>query len=185
MQAAEGPSSTSNPLVEQSAPVEPIAPTAALTTERLVADHFEALYRFAYRLSHSQAEAEDLTQEAFLIAHRQLHQLREAVVARKWLYRILHSCWYRACRQRGKETAVEWDASNEPALEPKELVDSSELQAALEKLPDEFRAPVVLFYFDELKYREIAEVLDCPIGTVMSRIARGKSLLRGLLSDPT
>lgn len=182
MQATGGPSPADSPApsLPTAEPARDVLPP--LTTERLVAEHADVLYRLAFRLSRSPAAAEDLVQEAFLIAHRQLHQLRNQQTARKWLYRILHSCWSRHCAKENRRAAVAWNASHEPVTEAPEPVDGSELQAALDKLPDEFRAPVVLFYFDDLKYREIAEVLDCPIGTVMSRIARGKAMLRSLLS---
>lgn len=158
-------------------------PPARPTTEQLVAEHADVLYRLAFRLCRSPATAEDLVQEAFVIAHRQLPKLREPQTARKWLYRILHSCWCREIAKEKKRTTVSWSEVDEPAVEPPVAFDSQALQVALESLPDEFRAPVVLFYFEEMKYREIAEALDCPIGTVMSRLARGKALLRQLLAN--
>jgi RNA polymerase sigma-70 factor (ECF subfamily) len=147
----------------------------------LVEAHYSALYRYAYRLSGSAADAEDLTQDAFCKAQMQLHQLRDPDRAKPWLFAILRNAYLHRIRneQPRKHCALDSvgdipDRSPEP---PPEL-DSDDLQRALSELPESFRTPVILFYFDEFSYRDIAEHLDVPIGTVMSRLARAKAHLK-------
>jgi RNA polymerase sigma-70 factor (ECF subfamily) len=152
----------------------------------LVEQNYEAAYRFAYRLSGTAHEAEDLTQQAFLDAQRKLDTLRDPDKARAWLFMIVRNLHRRRLRDRGTHREVAVD----PALELPDGAESVEattlnsdsLQQILNELPAEFRDVLVLFYFRELSYREIAEQLDVPIGTVMSRLSRGKQQLRGRLS---
>jgi RNA polymerase sigma-70 factor (ECF subfamily) len=142
--------------------------------------HYALLYRYAYRLCGSAEEAEDLTQQAFLTAHRRLHQLREANSAKSWLCAILRNTFLtRVTSQRGPRMIPLhgfWDPIHEQS--PTANFDSNELQQVLGELPEEFRAPLILYYFEEFSYREIAEQMGVPIGTVMSRLARAKSHLR-------
>ena len=152
----------------------------------LVEQHYEAAYRFAYRLSGTTHEAEDLTQQAFLDAHRKLDTLREPDKARAWLFMIVRNLYRRRLRDRATHREVAVDAEfdlpdGNTAVETAALTSDS-LQQVLDELPPEFRDVLVLFYFRELTYRDIAEHLDVPIGTVMSRLSRGKQQLRGRLS---
>lgn len=155
--------------------------------EQLVEQYVEVLYRFAYRLTGSAADAEDLVQETFLIAHQKLHQLRDGTRALPWLLRIVRSCRSRQFHTPtfGERIPLEEiaDARTDPRADAGILdeVDPERLLAILNQMPEEFREPLLLFYFEDLRYREIAEVLDCPIGTVMSRLARGKEYLRSKL----
>ncbi len=155
----------------------PLAPGVA----GLVDEHYRAVFGYAYRLSGSVIESEDLTQQTFMLAQANLAQLREPRAARGWLYTIARNEFL---RRRPASLLVALDDVSEPtAPEPDanwfegELT-SERLQTALNDLPVEFRVPVVLFYFENLSYREIAEQLDLPLGTVMSRLSRGKSQLR-------
>jgi RNA polymerase sigma-70 factor (ECF subfamily) len=153
----------------------------------LVARHHAEVYRFAYRLSGTVADAEDLSQQAFLIAHQKLHQLRDASDGRAWLFTITRNCFWRNCQRKRPVAAADLeldvgdivDASDDDTLDP---FDSEQLQAALNELPEEFRVVVAMFYFEELSYREIAESLKLPQGTVMSRLSRAKRRLREMLS---
>ncbi|HEV8001129.1 MAG TPA: RNA polymerase sigma factor [Planctomycetaceae bacterium] len=141
--------------------------------------HYALLYRYAYRLCGSAEEAEDLTQQAFLTAHRRLHQLRDANSAKSWLCAILRNTFLTRVSQRAVRVVPLhglWDPVQEQS--PTATFDSSELQQVLSELPEEFRSPLILYYFEEFSYRQIAEQLDVPIGTVMSRLARAKSHLR-------
>ena len=152
---------------------------APLAVTALVQKHYEFLYRYAYRLCGSVQDAEDLTQQAFLLAHRSIDQLRDPASARAWLAAILRNAW----RRSGRTTAgkvVSLEAAPEPVQEPIEdgPVDPEQLQAALDELPEEFRLPLVLYYLEHMEYRQIAEALEIPIGTVMSRLSRGKTHLR-------
>ncbi len=155
--------------------------------DRLVAEHHQAVYRYAYRLAGSTADAEDLTQQVFLIAQQKLDQLRQPKDARGWLFAILRNSFLRG-RQRlapVSTATLELDIDSIPAEIPDEDdIDRERLQAAINELPDEFRVVLVMFYFEECSYREIAQSLDMPMGTVMSRLARAKGHLRAKLFEP-
>ena len=155
-----------------------------LALAALVEEHSEMLFRYAYRLSGSTADAEDLLQQTFLAAHRHLDQLREAERARSWLCSIMRNLYLKQVRSGGGLQVESLQDVAEPAAGGviETPVDEELLQAALLELPEEYRSPVVLFYFGELSYKEIAEQLEVPIGTVMSRLARGKSLLKKRLA---
>jgi RNA polymerase sigma-70 factor (ECF subfamily) len=151
---------------------------------RLIADYYQPVYRYAYRLSGSATEAEDLTQQVFLIANRNLGQLRNLDSARSWLFRILRNHFLRD-RQKSRripitDAAVNLDhvAHEIPEIPTVAEIDTERLQMALNALPDASRAILGMFYFEECSYKEIAEQLEIPIGTVMSRLARAKSDLR-------
>jgi RNA polymerase sigma-70 factor, ECF subfamily len=151
----------------------------------LIAAHHAPLYRYAYRLTGMGADAEDLTQQAFLIAQQKLYQLREAERAAGWLYAILRSCYLKWRRKRFPltSTLAELDMADVPQPVP-ELrgVDSEELQQVLGELHDDLRLILLMFYFEELSYKQIADELEIPIGTVMSRLSRAKQKLRERLS---
>jgi RNA polymerase sigma-70 factor (ECF subfamily) len=155
--------------------------------EALVQTHYQGLYRYAYRLSGSGIEAEDLTQETFCQAQHKLHQLREAEKARSWLFTILRNVYLHKLRasKHGKHVSLDRveELPDRPA-EPLALVDSVQLQKALNELPELFRTPLILYYFEEFSYRDIAEQMNVPLGTVMSRLARAKTFLRERLADP-
>jgi RNA polymerase sigma-70 factor (ECF subfamily) len=142
--------------------------------------HYPLVYRYAFRLCGSAEEAEDLTQQAFLTAHRRLDQLRDRDSAKAWLCAILRNTFLTRVSSRRSPRMVPLQAVAELAddLPHDVVVDSEELQQVMNELPEEFRTPLILFYFDEFTYREIAEQMDVPIGTVMSRLARAKSYLR-------
>ena len=156
---------------------------------QLIDAHYQALYRYAYRLSGSAADAEDLTQEAFGKALARLPQLREPDRAKGWLFRILRNAYLHRVRDEKRHKVLPLDAVGDlPERPPEELpdIDPARLQQALNELDEAFRTPIILYYFEDFSYRDIAEQMDLPIGTVMSRLARAKSYLRtGLLaSDP-
>ncbi len=150
----------------------------------LVEQHYDLLYRYAYRLSGSAADAEDLAQQTFLTAQTRLGQLRDPQNARAWLCTILRHHYLKMRRPSAGGGFVPLDRIADPADDtPDELlIESEELQAALNELPEEFRTPIVLFYFGEFSYKQIAEQMDVPVGTVMSRLARAKGWLRKRLS---
>lgn len=154
---------------------------------QLVAEHHQAVYAYAFRLSGSQPEAEDLTQHTFMVAQEKLGQLREAERARSWLFTILRNRFLKTRQQRRPVAMADLGLSIEaiPAEIPQEEeIDRERLQEALDELPDVFRVVVMMFYFEEYSYREMAEQLDLPIGTVMSRLARAKGCLRRELLKP-
>jgi RNA polymerase sigma-70 factor (ECF subfamily) len=154
---------------------------------QLIDAHYETLYRYAYRLSGSAADADDLTQETFGKALTRLPQLREPDRAKAWLFRILRNLYLHKVRDQKRHRVVPLDAVGDlacPAAAEVPEVDSAKLQQALNELDEAFRTPVILFYFEEFSYRDIAEHLELPIGTVMSRLARAKAYLRTRLAPP-
>ena len=148
----------------------------------LVAAHYAAVYRYAYRLCGNVVDAEDITQQAFLRAQRSIGQLRDIDRADRWLLRIARNEFLRTRAARTSTSR----AADPPAVDgtgtQQEVGAATEevefVQHALESLPPEYRLPVLLFYFEELSYREIAAELNIPIGTVMSRLSRAKTHLR-------
>jgi RNA polymerase sigma-70 factor (ECF subfamily) len=146
----------------------------------LVEKNYALLYRYACRLTGSAADAEDLTQHAFLTAQAKLDQLREPAHASAWLCAIVRNTYLKSLRKRNGATLVSLDKVAEPTevIPEDAALDREELQRVLNELPEEFRTTLILFYFEEFSYREIAEQMDVPLGTVMSRLARGKSHLR-------
>lgn len=152
---------------------------------QLVLDYHREIYAYAYRLCGSVADAEDLSQMVFVTAQEKLGQLRAPGKARAWLYAILRSHFLKLCRKRRPATAAAMELDLDDLAKPvKSAVDfdPEQLQNALNALPENHRLVVVMFYFEECSYREIAERLDTPIGTVMSRLARAKARLRAALS---
>lgn len=150
----------------------------------LVEQHYEALYRYGYRLSGSAADAEDLTQEAFCKAQAQLNTLRDPDRAKPWLFSILRNAYLHRARSDRAHRQVPLEAVGDLPDDPApDLPDigPEDLQRALNELPEGFRTPVILFYFEDMSYRDIAEQMDLPIGTVMSRLARAKTHLRDRL----
>lgn len=153
----------------------------------LVEAYYVSLYRYAYRLSGAAAEAEDLTQEAFCQAQAKLHQLRDPERARGWLFAILRNAYLHKLRDRKMENQISLDVIGELPERPSEPlpdVEPEQLQKALSELPEAFRTPIILFYFEDFSYRDIADHMEVPLGTVMSRLARAKSFLRGKLLQP-
>lgn len=158
---------------------------SAIAVRELIDAHYDALYRYAYRLSGTAADAEDLTQEAFRKGIARLGQLRQADRAKPWLFRILRNAYLHKVRDDRRHRVVPLDrigdvAQPEPDGSLPEI-DPTTLQAALGELDESFRTPLILFYFEEFSYRDIADQMELPIGTVMSRLARAKAHLRAKL----
>lgn len=161
----------------------PLAPNLA----ELVDPHYRAVFGYAYRLTGSVVESEDLTQQTFLLAQANLSQLREPKAARSWLYTIARNEFL---RRRPTVSITTLDDVAEPTSRESDLelhvdgslvggdLTSEQLQTALRSISPEFRVPLVMFFLEELSYREIAGRLQLPIGTVMSRLSRGKVQLR-------
>src|SRR6476619_6926326 len=126
---------------------------------QLIDAHYEALYRYAYRLTGSAADAEDLTQEAFGKAPPRLDQLREPDKVKGWLFRILRNAYLHKVRDQKRQRVVPLDAVGDlPERAPEEMpdIDPARLQLALNDLDETFRTPIILFYFEEFSYRDIA-----------------------------
>jgi RNA polymerase sigma-70 factor (ECF subfamily) len=162
------------------------SPGGQRTVQRLVDQHYVALYRYAYRLTGSADEAGDLTQETFCKAQAQFGQLRDINRAKAWLFSILRNAYLHKVRSEKQHRQVSLDSVAEPPGAPDaELpdVEPQRLQTILQELPEGYRTPLILFYFDDFSYRDIAEQMDLPIGTVMSRLARAKVQLRQRLTS--
>lgn len=155
-----------------------------LDIEALIAEHYQAVYRFAFRLSGNSSDAEDLTQQAFMLAHQHLSQLRDQQKCRSWLFTIVRNTFFKMNRRKRPSCAanleLDIDQVSEVSLEHVEF-DTDRLQIALNRLSDEQRAILMMFYFEKLSYKQIAKKLDVKLGTVMSRLSRAKSKLRGSL----
>jgi RNA polymerase sigma-70 factor (ECF subfamily) len=151
----------------------------------LVDAHYAALYRFAFRLCGCKETAADLTQDTFCQAQRKIDQLRDPGRAKSWLYAILRNAYLLRLRSSRTEKTVPLDDVGDIA-DPNVLelpdVDGPQLQQALDALPEAYRTPLILFYFEDFSYREIADHLDIALGTVMSRLARAKAFLKVRLS---
>jgi len=159
-------------------------PGGPLSVQALVEEHYVTLYRYAYRLSGSGADAEDLVQDTFCKAQTSLSQLRDPERARPWLFSILRNAYLHRARTREQQRCVPLDGVGdlaEPLPESLPDIDSEQLQLALNELPEVYRTAIVLYYFEGFGYREIAEQMELPIGTVMSRLARAKAFLRSRL----
>ena len=153
----------------------------------LVDAYYAALYRYAYRLSGSPLHAEDLTQEAFCKAQANLGQLRDPARVRPWLFSILRTSYLHWLRSQKQHPCLSLDGVGDvagPGPDEPPDIDPERLQQALNELPEEFRTPIILFYFSDFSYRDIAEQMDLPLGTVMSRLSRAKGFLRARLTPP-
>jgi RNA polymerase sigma-70 factor (ECF subfamily) len=160
---------------------------AAGGLHELIDAHYQPLYRYAFRLTGTAADAEDLTQETFGKAMARLPQLRDPDRAKAWLFRILRNAYLHKVRDQKRHRVVPLDAvgdvaEDRPADDTPD-VDPAKLQQALNDLDETFRTPIILYYFEEFSYRDIAEQMDLPIGTVMSRLARAKGYLRTRLAS--
>ncbi len=153
--------------------------------EALVEQYYRGLYQFALSLSGAEAEASDLTQQTFYIWARKGHQLRDASKVKTWLFTTLHREFLKSRRRQTHFPHHQLDAveGELPPVAPAVVnqLDADEVVAALAQVDELYRAPLVLFYLEDFSYKEIAAALDVPLGTVQSRIARGKSQLQGLL----
>ncbi len=161
--------------------------------EAVTLPHLDALYALALRLTRNGRDAEDLVQDTMVKAFRFFHRFERGTNAKAWLFKILSNLFNNDYRDRSREREVMTDVEDQGALVPSEPRSpeaeaisrrtAAEIQAALESLPHDFRLAVVLADLEELSYREIAEVMGCPVGTVMSRLHRGRKLLREALGE--
>ena len=154
--------------------------------EALVGTHYEGLFRFALSLVRRGEEAADLTQETFYRFATKGSQLRDPSKAKSWLYTTLYRQFLMGRRRETRFPHIELTESTPelPAVEPDlaSELDSSVVLEALLGLDETHRAPLTLFYLGDHSYKEIADILDVPIGTVMSRLSRAKTMLRTQLT---
>lgn len=155
---------------------------------QLVEAHYAPLYRFALSLTRRPADAADLTQQTFFVWATKGDSLRDAAKAKSWLFTTLYREFLRIRRREARVSAIEDLAPAErdlPDVEPDLIgkLDAPVVMAALQEVDPVFREPLALFYLQDMSYLEIAEILDVPIGTVMSRLSRGKAHLRARLAE--
>ena len=149
--------------------------------QQLVDRQYTPLYRFALSLSKSEADAADLTQQTFFLWASKGHQLRDRSKAKSWLFTTLYHEFLSRRRHEVRFPKVELDdvREDEMSIIPNvNTFDGPTVLQALREVEESFRAPLMLFYLEQFSYQEIAHVLEVPIGTVMSRLSRGKALLR-------
>ena len=155
--------------------------------ENLVKLYYRDLYRFGFSLTGSEVDATDLTQETFYIWANKRHQLRNPANVKGWLFTTLHREFLKICRHRKRvaHEPIDEGAQNLPHV-PADVVNRIDAQTLLKflgEIDEGYRAPLVLYYLEDLSYKQIGEVLAIPLGTVQSRIARAKIKLLELLTE--
>jgi RNA polymerase sigma-70 factor, ECF subfamily len=166
--------------------------------ERDVAPFMGQLYPAALRMTRNHSDAEDLVQETFAKAYSALHQFQQGTNLRAWLHRILANTFINSYRKKrrepiqdlGAEFSEDWQTGNDPLAPPArsaeaeaiERLADSDILRALRDLPEEFRVAIYLADIEGYPYKQIAEMMGTPIGTVMSRLHRGRAKLRTQLA---
>ncbi|MBI2211517.1 MAG: sigma-70 family RNA polymerase sigma factor [Deltaproteobacteria bacterium] len=168
--------------------------------EKAALPHLSHLYTAAYYLIKDKSEAEDLVQETYLRAFRFFHKFRPGTNCRAWLLSIFRNLFINRYREKQREPGlVDWEKidrayesmvtrhegageNNPESLFFSRLMDH-EVEQALKELPEEFRTAIILVDIEELSYDDAAKVLDCPIGTIRSRLSRGRRMLQLALKE--
>ena len=159
--------------------------------EELVDAHYQALYRFGMSLTRNADAAADLVQETFCIWAAKGGQLNDRSKAKTWLFTTLHREFLSQRRRasRFSDEPVDEDsaeASTGAVEEAERQMDGQRALELLGALEEAYRAPLVLFYLQQHSYKEIADILEVPIGTIMSRLSRGKEMLRkAMMAEPS
>jgi len=156
--------------------------------EQIVSEWYEALYRFAFSLARTEADACDLTQQTFYIWATKGYQLRDRSKVKSWLFTILHRQFLGICKSAARFPHFELSEANEelPVVPPDMIntLDAARVFEFLGQLQEPYRAALSLFYLEDHSYQEIADMLEVPIGTVRSRISRGIARLQqSILAD--
>jgi RNA polymerase sigma-70 factor (ECF subfamily) len=157
-------------------------------------EYLDGLYSYALILTRNHAEAEDLVQETYVRAIPAMGRLRAGSNTKGWLFTILRNIWFNQLRKwRNGPQTIEIDVGDgvansivERSKDSHDLyvskLEAEQVRAAIQELPVDFREIILLREYEDLSYQEIANVLDCPVGTVMSRLGRARAKLRVLLS---
>ena len=153
----------------------------------MVACYYEPLYQFAFSLTRAEADACDLTQQTFYVWATKGHQLRDVTKVKTWLFTTLHRAFLETRRKQTRFPHLELSEVpvELPALSPElaNQLDGVQVLEALGQVDEIYQAPVALFYLEDCSYKEIAAILDVPIGTVKSRMARGIAQLQTILAS--
>ena len=168
--------------------------------ESLLASVIDAAFGMALRLTKNRADAEDLVQETALLAFRGFGTFTPGTNFKAWFFRILTNCYYTSYRrQRNAPSTIDFDdtpdlylykssrehgipqSTSDPAASLIDRLDTERVSTAIEELPEEYRVVSVLYFMEDLSYQQIAEILGCPVGTVRSRLHRGRKMLQKAL----
>jgi RNA polymerase sigma-70 factor, ECF subfamily len=153
--------------------------------ETIVDQFYKPLYRFALSLAKNESEACDLTQETFYLWGAKNSQMRDRSKAKSWLFTTLHRQFLGLRRREARFSQHEIDQTENEFFETNprtvEQLDGATAMEAIHRVEEPYRTPLVLFYLEDHSYQEIAEILDVPAGTVMSRLSRAKAKLRHIL----
>ena len=157
-----------------------------LNLESVAAEFYGLLYCFALSLARNEAEAADLTQQTFFILAQRSHQIRDVSKVKGWLFTTLRREFLRNARHQSNHAETEFLPEHHDSpivdLAALRLLDARTALDALRKVDGTYRTALKLFYLGELSYKEIAEMLGIPVGTVMSRLSRGKEQLKAVLA---
>lgn len=170
------------------------SPSKKSEFEQQAIPHLDALYSTAVRLTRRESDAEDLVQETYIKAFRYFHKFEQGTHLRAWLYKIMVNTFINQYRkqQKNREMIEDWDwdqiAEQDEKLDDNEknILDqfvSEQVQTAIQKVPEDFRTVLVLSDLEDMSYKDIADIVGCPIGTVMSRLHRGRRILRKYLRN--
>ena len=149
------------------------------------------LYNIALKYTGNRYDAEDLVQDTLYTAYKHFHQLREKDKFKSWIFKILRNGYLKSQRNKLKIQKDEFDEGTDYVNQLKEVVDHVDIETAYEqkveseaihelmnKIPEKYKSVLILYYIEENSYQDISELLDVPIGTVMSRLARAKKIMK-------
>lgn len=177
----------------------PAGPRDPADFERLLAAVVDAAYGYAFRLAHDRSDAEDLVQEAALLAFRGFGSFEPGSNFKAWFFKILTNCYRSKYRRERRRPTVDLDDTPDlylyarsgeagfptegpdPAAALFDKLGTERVVAALEQLPEEYRIVSTLYFMQDFSYEEIARTLECPVGTVRSRLHRGRKMLQKTL----
>ncbi len=156
--------------------------------EKIYIAYLGALYNGAVKLTNNPVDAEDLVEDTFLLALRFFHKFKDGTNIKAWLFKIMHNCFINKYRKKKREPEI-LELKEEILVEQNIMPDfcskflGDEIEEALVSLPEALKEAVILSDLEGFSYKEISEILDCPLGTVRSRLSRGRKILLRKLCD--